>query len=173
MEVVKAPDNTREERLNRLIKSYHKPLLNICYIYLRDHGLAEDAVQETFLKAFRGMDAFRGESQEKTWLTKIAVNTCRDMRRSAWFTHVNRRVTPEELPIAAPSNGRQEAIDLADAIMQLADKYKEVILLHYYQEMTMTEIAAVIGVTPSMVSRRIKKAHARLHELLGKEYLHG
>lgn len=57
--------------------------------------------------------------------------------------------------------------------MQLADKYKEVILLYYYQEMKLTEIARVTGLTPSAVSRRIKKAHARLHELLGKEYLHG
>lgn len=172
MEVVKAPDD-REKELTRMIKQYSNSLLNMCYIYLRDRELAEDALQETFLKAYRTRSSFRGDSHEKTWLTRIAINTCRDMRRSAWFTHVNRAVTPEELPLAAGGGFRQEAIDLANAIMQLADKYKEVILLYYYQEMKLTEIARVTGLTPSAVSRRIKKAHARLHELLGKEYLHG
>lgn len=172
MEVVKEPDD-REKELTRMIEQYSSSLLNMCYIYLRDRELAEDALQETFLKAYRTRSSFRGDSHEKTWLTRIAINTCRDMRRSAWFTHVNRAVTPEELPLAAGSGFRQEAIDLANAIMQLADKYKEVILLYYYQEMKLTEIAQVTGLTPSAVSRRIKKAHARLHELLGKEYLHG
>lgn len=172
MEIVKTPDD-REKELTRMIGQYSNSLLNMCYIYLRDRELAEDALQETFLKAYRTRSTFRGESQEKTWLTRIAINTCRDMRRSAWFIHVNRVVTPEELPLAAGDGFRQEAIDLANAIMQLEDKYKEVILLYYYQEMKLTEIARVTGLTPSAVSRRIKKAHARLHELLGKEYLHG
>ena len=45
---------------------------------------AEDAAQETFLKAYRALDSFRGECDEKTWLMRIAINTCRDMRRSRW-----------------------------------------------------------------------------------------
>lgn len=173
MDVVKAPDNSREQKLIRLIEEYQKPLLDMCYIYLRDRELAEDAVQETFLKAYQAMSTFRGESKEKTWLAKIAVNTCRDMRRSAWAKHVNREVIPEDLPIVANESFNQSAIDVANAIMQLPDKYKEVILLHYFQEMKMSEIASIIGITTSVVSRRIKKAHEALHSLLGKEYLYG
>lgn len=94
MEVVKEPDDWEKE-LTRMIEQYSSSLLNMCYIYLRDRELAEDALQETFLKAYRTRSSFRGDSHEKTWLTRIAINTCRDMRRSAWFTHVNRAVTPE------------------------------------------------------------------------------
>lgn len=173
MEVVKAPDNNREEKLTRLVEAYQKPLLDLCYMYLRDRALAEDAVQETFLKAYKSLNAFRGESGERTWLTRIAVNTCRDMRRSAWLRHVNREVTPEELICAVTEDFHQDAIDLANAIMRLPDKYKEVILLRYDQAMSMTEIASTLGVTTSMVSRRIKKAHAKLYGMLGKEYLDG
>ena len=57
----------------------------MCYAMLRDAEQAKDAVQETFVKAYRAMDDWRGACSEKTWLTRIAVNTCRDMRRSAWF----------------------------------------------------------------------------------------
>lgn len=160
------------EKLTQLVECYQKNLLNLCYIYLHDYAMAEDAVQETFLKAYRAMDSFRGNSQIKTWLMKIAINTCRDMRKSAWSLHVDRHVTPEDLPSTVFQNSHPEAIDLANGIMQLPDKYKEVILLHYFEALSMTDIAPIIGITPSMVSKRIKKAREKLHNLLGKEYLY-
>lgn len=82
---------------------------------------------------------------------------------------MNRRITPEDIPSAAWDNYDHDAADLAAAIQRLPDKLKEVILLYCYQEMTMTEIAHIVGVSPSMVSRRIRKAHAKLHGVLGKE----
>lgn len=173
MVVVKGPDSSHEQKLTRMVEQYQKPLLNLCYMVLRDRNAAEDAVQETFLKAYKALPTFREESSEKTWLTRIALNTCRDMKKSAWFSHINRSVTPEELPLPVWEDFDQDAADLARAILQLPDKDKEVILLYYYQELTMQEIASTIGITASMVSRRIKKAHARLHGLLGKEYLYG
>lgn len=173
MEAVKGPDSNREERLTCMVEQYQSALLTLCYAYLHERQLAEDAVQETFLKAYKALDTFRGECSEKTWLTTIAVNVCRSVRRSAWMVRVNHHVTPEDMPMAVWDNYDQESADLAAAIQRLPDKLKEVILLYYYQEMTMTEIAQIVGVSPSMVSRRIKKAHARLHGVLGKEYLYG
>ena len=71
--------------------------------YFGDRGLAEDAVQETYLKAYQHWADFRAESSEKTWLFRIAINTCRDIRRSAWFRHRDRRLTPDMLPGAQAS----------------------------------------------------------------------
>ncbi len=173
MEVVKGPDSNREERLTRMVEQYQSSLLTMCYAYLHERELAEDAVQETFLKAYRAMDSFRGESSEKTWLTSIAINVCRSVHRSAWFSRVNRSVTPEDLSVAVWDDYDQDAADLAAAIQTLPDKLKEVVLLYYYQEISMPEIAQIVGVTPSMVSKRIKKAHAKLHDVLGKEFLYG
>ena len=173
MEVVKAPDNSRAEKLTRMVQAHQITLMNLCYMVLHDRELARDAVQETFLKAYMAMDTFRGEDGERAWLTRIALNICRDMKRSAWYRHVNRAVTPEELPIAAEADVPSDALDLADAIMRLPDKYKEVILLHYFQDMPLSDIAFIVGVTKSMVSRRVKKARAMLHGLLGEEYQHG
>ena len=139
---------------------------------LQDRALAEDAVQETFLKAYRNLDTFRCESSEKTWLTRIAVNVCHDLRKSAWSRFVNRAVVPEDLPITGSDAFKQEKLDLAMAIFQLPDKYRKVILLRYYQELSVTEISEIAGVSASMISRRIRKAHARMHAILGKEYLY-
>lgn len=173
MEVVKAPDNIRAEKLTRLVQAHQQTLMNLCYMYLRDQELAKDAVQETFLKAYKAIGAFKGEGTERAWLIKIALNTCRDMKRNPWYRYVNRSITPEDIPSAVDEPFHSDALDLADAIMRLPDKYKEVILLHYFQDMPVTDIAPIAGITKSMVSRRVKKARAMLHGLLGEEYPHG
>lgn len=168
MQNVPGPETDLQVTFTQLVETYHKPLLNLCYMTLRDRTQAEDAVQETFLKAYRAMPAFRGECSHKTWLTRIAVNTCRDIQRSAWFTRLNRTVTPEELSLAAPEPD-QEAAALADSVMLLPPKLREVVLLYYYQNMTMPEISLALGVNASSVSRRLKNACAKLRESLGKE----
>lgn len=82
MSGIKGPDRAPEEKLAQWIRDYQAALLRSCYLYLQDRGLAEDAVQETYLKAYQHWADFRAESSEKTWLFRIAINTCRDMRRS-------------------------------------------------------------------------------------------
>ena len=166
MEAVKDPDSRRDQTIEKLILQYQTPLLRLCYIQLRDKTLAEDAVQETFLKAYRGFTQFRGESSEKTWLTKIAVNTCRDMQRSAWFRHTDRSVTPEMLPVAADTQPDAEDYDLSMAVMQLPRKLKEVILLYYYHDMGTEEIAETLGIAQSSVSNRLRRSREKLRKLL-------
>ena len=65
MSVVKGPDKLREEKLHQMIDKYEKDLIRMCCAYLRDLSMAEDAVQETFLKAYKGLDSFKGNSSEK------------------------------------------------------------------------------------------------------------
>lgn len=165
MEVVMGPDDVREDRLIRLMNRYETELLRICCVYLRDYSLAQDAVQETFLKAYRAMDSFRGESAEKTWLMRIALNTCKDMRRAAWFRFVDRRVTLDALPEpVAPASPDNTA--LTECIMRLPRREMEAVLLYYYQGMTLGEISQALGISPPAVSGRLKKARARLGTML-------
>ena len=135
-------------------------------MYLRDQEQAEDAVQETFLKAYRYFGAFRGESAEKTWLMKIAINTCRDMRKTSWFLHMDRRVTPEMLPEASvPFEEIEEGLIVE--VMNLPLRLREVVLLYYYyQNMDTNEIAQTLGITHSSVSGRLQRARKKLREIL-------
>ncbi len=80
MEVVTGPNISYEEMLAQMVAQYEVSLLRTCYMYLRDRELAEDATQEAFLKAYKALPTFRGECSEKTWLMRIAMNTCRDMK---------------------------------------------------------------------------------------------
>lgn len=79
----------RQERLSYMVERYQTTILKVCYAYLCNLEDAKDAVQETFLKAYSNLDSFRGECSEKSWLIRIARNTCLDMRRSAWYRRVD------------------------------------------------------------------------------------
>ena len=165
MEAVKDPDSLRNQTIERLIELYQTPLLRLCYVQLHDRALAEDAVQETFLKAYRGFAQFRGECSEKTWLTRIAINTCRDYLRGGWFRHTDRTVTPEMLPIGVEPPDAAD-YDLAMAVMKLPRKLREAIMLYYYQDMSTEEIANILGIAQSSVSNRLRRGREKLRKLL-------
>ena len=153
MEAVKDPDSRRREFIERVAAEYQAVLLRLCYIQLQDKALAEDAVQETFLKAYRAYDQYRGDCSEKSWLCRIAVNTCQDMQRGSWFRHIDRRVSPENLPEPAVQP-TDDHVELTLALMNLPRKLREALMLYYYQDMSTTEIAETLGIAQSSVSSK-------------------
>lgn len=167
MSFVPGPDGaqSRKQAFEQMVETYQTALLRMCCLYLRDKTLAEDAVQETFIKAYRSMDSFRGDSSEKTWLMRIAINTCQDMNRSGWLRFMERRFTPEDLPepISPVEEGEEE---LVAAVMKLPRRLREVILLYYYQGMNTMEVADSLGIRQSSVSGRLKRAREKLRGLL-------
>ncbi|MBO2516151.1 MAG: RNA polymerase subunit sigma-24 [Clostridiales bacterium] len=150
-------ESEQNEWLRQIIRMYEKDIFRICFFYLGNEEDARDAAQETFLKAWCRYRKFRKDCSEKTWLMKIAVNRCRDMKRSAWFRRVSRNVTPEQINIPYEQTNEQN-VDLASAVMRLAGKQKEVILLRYDQGMSVTETAKVLGISPAAVTQRCKHA---------------
>ena len=132
--------------------------------------LAEDATQETFLRVYRTIDSFRGESSEKTWILKIAMHTCYDINHSGWFRFMNRHVTPEMLPDQSANTIIDRDEELAAAVMKLPRKLREAILLHYYQGLNNNEIADALNISHSSVSGRLKRGREKLKNLLeGRE----
>lgn len=154
--------------LERAMTRYEESLLRMCFAYLGDAALAEDAVQETFVKAYRAFSGFRGEANEMTWLLRIAINTCKDVRRGAWFRHVDRNAALEEIPFSAPCAEYDDT--LTSAVMRLARKDREAVLLCYYQGLSGQEAAEVLGVTKATVYNRLKKAKATLKKELEAWY---
>ncbi|MCH5286505.1 MAG: sigma-70 family RNA polymerase sigma factor [Christensenellaceae bacterium] len=152
---------TPDEALLRLMQAWEVPIRRMCCVYLRDEDMARDAVQETFLKAYRGLSGFRGESSERTWLMRIAINTCRDMRKAAWFRFVDRRVTLEKLPEPVAETS-WERTDLTLDVMKLPTKLLDVVLLHFYQGMSVREVGAALGIPYQTVTSRLKAACAKL-----------
>ena len=160
METVMGPDS-KEERIERMVALYQLPLLRLCIMYLHDEDLAKDAVQETFIKAYRNLDSFRADAMEKTWLTRIAINTCKNLHRSGWFRHMDRAVTPDMIT-DRPAPARQEDDDLTTEIMNLPVKLREVALLCWLQGMTYEETAEALGISRQAVGGRLNRARNKL-----------
>ena len=166
MEIVKGLDNRPEERISGMIQTYEKDLLRLCCVYLKDRDMAQDAVQETFVKAYRNLNRFRGESSEKTWLIRIAINVCRDMQRTVWFQNLGRMVNLDEVKIPQEMEVQSEVVD---QILRLPKKLREVVLLFYYENMNQSEIAEALGVSVATVSRRLNRAREALRLLFETE----
>lgn len=161
-------DKARNE-IDRLMRQHGSQLLRLCAMLLEDASLAQDAVQETFLKAYRCWNSWRGEASEKTWLTAIAVNVCRDYRRSAWFRRVLRDIDIADLPergvpFAFPDD------TVITAVMGLPEKLREAVLLRYYQGMTHEEIASALRISDRAVRQRLNRANAILRAQLKEWY---
>ena len=154
--------------VEELIDRYGDDILRLCIAYLGDRGMAEDAFQETFLKAWRSRDAFRGESSEKTWLCTIAVNTCRDQLRSRWF-RMWRKSQPIESLLNLTAPQKADETPLLEAVFSLPGMYREVILLYYEQDMTPREIADMLHLSANTVSTRLRRARRRLEKALKGE----
>ena len=155
--------------LERLMDEYGSSLLRMCALYLKDAALAQDAVQETFLKAYRHLNDFRGEASEKTWLTAIARNVCRDHLRTPWFKHQNRRTNIDSLP-EMPSDFVFPDSTVLTEVMRLPVKYREVILLRYYQGMKLKEVVAALHLTHARVRSRLNRANSILRDRLKEWY---
>ena len=162
-------DEARGAWLERTMADHEAALLRLCFAYLGDADLAEDAVQETFVKAYKGFDQYRQDSDEKTWLTRIAINTCKDMRRSGWFRHVDRRAALDALPEGSiPFTERDDT--LTRAIMGLKPRLREVVLLHDWQGLTAEETVRTLGIARSTMYNRLEKAHRLLRKELEAWY---
>ena len=159
----------RRAWLDEAITRWEKPLLRLCYAYLCDTTLAEDAVQETFFKAWKNYGKFRGDAEEKTWLTRIAINTCKDQMKSAWARHTDRSVSPDALPEGSASFDERDDT-VTRAVLSLPGDLKEAVLLHWYQGMSLDEIRKVLRLPRSTINYRLKKAKAILKKELEEWY---
>ena len=169
METVPGPVRTPEEEITRLVETYQLSLLRLCYAYLHDQTLAEDAVQETFLKAYRGLSQFRGDASEKAWLSSIAVNCCRDLCRTGWFRHTDRYITPDMLPEPSEQPTLYDN-SLTVEVMRLPLRLREAVLLYYFEDMTTYEIADTLHVSQQAVSSRLNRARKLLRKALGDAF---
>ena len=148
--------------LDELVRAYYPDILRYCRCHSPDEASAEDAAQETFLKAVRHLDAHAFRGRFRAWLYKIAANTCADRCR---------RETPAEplsdSPYIDPGFERTElGIDLRSALAALPEAQREVVLLRYVHGLKLREAAEVLGVPLRTAQSRERAALRRLKKLL-------
>ena len=159
-----------EEQMEQLIRAYGDDVYKVAYLYMKDKVIAEDIFQEVFYKVMKNYASFRHESNEKTWIMRITINTCKDKLRSSWFRRVKLVEQYEEMQELAVDPvdlvQKEEHEYLYHAIYELAPKHKEILILFYFKEYTYEEISCILNIPIGTVQSRLSRAKSKLKKQL-------
>ncbi len=171
-----------QEAYEKLLAQYQQPVFNLVYRLLEDSSEAGDVVQEVFLKVFRHIGSFRGQSSLKTWIYRIAVNEAHNHRR--WFSRHSRHEVGLEQP--QPESGRSYQSVLPDpgrspyemvlgaetrslveqALARINPVFRDAVVLRDVEDLSYEEIAEVLNVSLGTVKSRILRGREALRREL-------
>jgi RNA polymerase sigma-70 factor (ECF subfamily) len=189
-EFVAALQSGSEDAFTRLIELYHQPVYSLVFRSLRDPADAADITQEIFLKVYRGIRNFHGESSLRTWIYRIAIHEASNQRR--WWIRHKRR----EIAIEADASGRDpsqyDSAPISDSIADLRpspydiaaqkelnatisfalsrvpEVFRDVLILREIEGFAYDEIAAVLNIQPGTVKSRLMRGRASLRAALAE-----
>lgn len=158
-----------DRQLRALIDEHADAVYHLALGILRDPGLAEDVVQDTMIKAWRGLGEFRGDSSTRTWILRIAHHTAIDVVRR----RRDRPLAPEDLPDhsasgaeaadpATRATARDELGALGAALAELDDLSRSIVVLREVEGLTYEEISRTLDVSTAVVKTRLLRARRAL-----------
>ena len=160
-----------------LYREHSARVKNLCRLLLDDPQEAQEVAQDVFLKLVRSYQAVDRPAEWGPWLTRVAVNACRDRRRSGWWRWwrqrgvaiedvevVDREATPEQAALSRETRER-----IWHGFLQLPSRQREVLVLRYLEGYSFPEMASALGVTTGSVKRHLFRAVQRLRKVLGGE----
>ncbi len=168
------------DSFNQLIVRWERPIYALAYRVIGHEDDARDVCQETFLRAFRGIGAFKGQAKFSSWLYRIALNLCRDWIRRQRRTPVVPVPEGVELTDLAAEHGPVESVEdlvsrqdmsrvVARAMRALSDEQRTAIVLKEYQGLTFQEIADLQGCPLSTVKTRLYQGLTLLRRQLEED----
>ncbi|WP_413382108.1 RNA polymerase sigma factor [Alkalihalobacillus sp. 1P02AB] len=177
MKLINRLRDKEEAALKELMIEYGDYLLRTAYLFVKDRQVAEEVVQDTFVSAYEKIDQLQDSTKLKSWLVSIVYNNCRSHFRKSRFnnvayffeqikqmksTHISEY--PEESLLQDAQNQQ-----LTAEIGKLGIKYREVIVLYYFNELKIAQIAELIQTNENTIKARLKRGRALLKEMLLKE----
>jgi RNA polymerase sigma-70 factor (ECF subfamily) len=156
-----------------IVREYQDRIYNLCRYMVGDPQDAQDAAQDAFLKAYRGMKSFKPEASLYTWLYRIAVNTCLDYKRKTSRTPLTNECIPEDRPSDDPSpetdcETKEIGEAVQSALQKLPKKLRPAIVLREIDGLSYEEIAEVLNTSVGTVKSRISRAREELRRILLK-----
>ncbi len=157
------------DAFSTLIQPLLDPAYRLAAVMLADRSAAEDAVQEASIKAWRKFGQLRGDDRSlRSWFLSIVANECRMARRQRWWSVV-RLAEPRPATAGAPSS--ELSSDLKDAVLRLPADDRLPLVLFFYLDLPVDEVARTLGVTESAARSRIYRSARRLRSDLTEEDL--
>ena len=178
-----------EQAFYQLIAQYHQPIYSLIIRSLQNPADASDVTQEVFIKVFRNIRGFHGESSLRTWLYRIAVHEASNQRR--WWTRHRRQEITMDAPVGSDPDAEGEALSLAAtladrgtspfeqaaqrqlrerveaALREVPEAFRTVVVLREIEGFTYEEIAEILQTNLGTVKSRLTRGRAALRTLLG------
>lgn len=137
----------------------------LAYGMLHDREAAEDAVQEAAIRAWRKLDNLRPGTEMRPWFLSIVANQCRTTVRGRWWSVLRLDVAPAS-GAANPEDQVTSRADIRAALTRLAPQHREALILHYYLDLPLNEVAAIAGVPVGTVKSRINRGLSAMRPFL-------
>ena len=155
---------------------YGEDVKRFIYTYLKNEADTDDVTQEVFVTVYLKLSTFNGNSSLKSWIYSIATNKCKDYIRKHRIRSLNlfQRLTAQERNKAHSSDIAEEYVHstakegLFEKIMELPIKYREVVIIYYYKELSIKEISFILKEKESTLQTRLLRARKKLQELLNE-----
>lgn len=146
------------------VLAYKDTVYRIAYSQCSCREDAEDIFQDVFLTLCREKREFDSEDHLRYWLIRVTLNYCRLLRRSAW--HRKRAEVTGDIPAPETPGERDMAETVTEAVRALPEKYRAIVEMHYFEEMTCAEIGAALKLNEATVRTRLRRGRERLREYL-------
>ena len=160
------------ESFDAVMRKYADMVYRLAYSRTGSTFDADDILQEVFLRYIRADKTYNDEEHRKAWLIRITINCTRSFASSAWNRHRDFSEPDGNEGAEDPAISASETrSDVMDALLELPEKYRTVIYLFYYEDMSVSEIAGSLGITDSNVKTRLSRGREMLKEKLKGGYL--
>lgn len=144
-----------------LVQLYKDSIFRLAYSYTKNQFDAEDVTQDVLVQLYKTDKAFQSDAHLKNWLMRVTVNHCKNLFRAPWRKHENLEDYANTLAFEEPQHR-----DLFRMVMDLDQKYRVTLLLHYYESYSIREIAQIMKLPENTVSTRLARGRKQLKELL-------
>ena len=151
------------EYIHRVVDKYSDMLFRITLLHLKNRSDAEDAAQDVFFKLIERQRVFESDEHEKAWLIRVAINICKDRLKAAWFRKTG--FFEENL-----YSTTQEKHEILSSVLELPVKYRSIVLLFYYENYTIAEIAKIIGKKETTIGSQLHRARKLLKIKLEEDF---
>ena len=142
------------EEFNDKYALYKNTIYSIAYTYVHNVTDADDITQDVFMKYLNSDSVFQTLDNEKYWIIRVTINTCKSYLTKYWKKNV---VLDDDYVSRIPSEEKEED-DMFECVFKLPHKYKEVIVLYYYENLSTDEISKTLMITKSNVKKRLERA---------------
>lgn len=173
-----AEKNMNEQLFEAIYDQYADMIFRTAFLLTGSQFDAEDLTQETFVMAMEHVHELRDTSRLKAWLFRIMTNLARKKRKTSLRESSNEHVTElaDSQQIGTPStendlNAMPERIDMLNYLQQIPPKQREAVVLYYYNDMSVNEIARACGCLPGTVKSRLSNGRSRLRKIMERESL--